>query len=204
VPRPHDTPAGDNPAIRDLRVEVLSDEWYTLRRATFAHRQPDGTWAEEQREAYDRGNGVAVLLHDPSRDTVLLVRQYRLPAHLNDHPDGMLLEVPAGLVDDGEEAEEAMRREITEEVGHRVDDLVQQYRLYMSPGAVTERLSLFTGTYGDHTRVGAGGGAEGEGEQVDIVEVGLDDTRAMVASGEICDAKTVILLQHAWAQRRDG
>jgi nudix-type nucleoside diphosphatase (YffH/AdpP family) len=184
--------------VRDIRVETLSDAWYTLRRATFAHRRPDGSWAEEQREAYDRGNGAAALLVDPIRDTVLLVHQYRLPAHLNDHPDGMLLEVPAGLIDDGEDAEEALRREIVEEVGHRVDDLTLVHRLYMSPGAVTEHLSLYTGTYGKGTRVGAGGGAAGEGEHLDVVEVALDDTRAMVATGEICDAKTVLLLQHAW------
>jgi nudix-type nucleoside diphosphatase (YffH/AdpP family) len=200
VPRPHDTPAGPNPDVRDVRIEVLSDAWYTLRRATFQHRQPDGTWVEEQREAYDRGNGVAALLRDPDRGTVLLVRQYRLPAHLNDHPDGMLLEVPAGLIDDGEDADEALRREIEEEVGHRVDDLMLVHRLYMSPGAVTEHLSLFTGTYGERTRTGSGGGAADEAEHIDVVEVLLDDTRAMVADGRICDGKTVILLQHAWLE----
>lgn len=104
-PPPHDTPAGPNPDVRNLRVEVLSDAWYTLRRATFEQRQPDGTWAETSREAYDRGNGACALLHDPDRDTILLVRQYRLPAHLNGHPDGMLLEVPAGLLDGGDAAE---------------------------------------------------------------------------------------------------
>ncbi|HEV7722221.1 MAG TPA: NUDIX domain-containing protein [Iamia sp.] len=204
MPRPHDTPAGPNPDVRDVRIEVLSDAWYTLRRATFQHRQADGTWIEEQREAYDRGNGVAALLRDPERGTILLVRQYRLPAHLNDHPDGMLLEVPAGLIDDGEDAEEALRREIEEEVGHRVDDLTLVHRLYMSPGAVTEHLSLFSGTYGHRTRIGAGGGADDEDEHIDVVEVFLDDTRAMVADGRICDAKTVILLQHAWLEQSEA
>jgi nudix-type nucleoside diphosphatase (YffH/AdpP family) len=198
MPRPHDTPAGDNPAIRDVRVEVLSDSWYTLRRATFEQRQPDGSWATTQREAYDRGNGVVALLHDPSWSTLLLVRQYRLPVHLNDHPDGMLLEAPAGLLDDGEGAAQALRRELQEEVGHQVDELRELFRLYMSPGSVTEHLTFFTGTYSGATRRGDGGGERHEGEQVTVVELTFDDAAEMVDDGRICDAKTVLLLQ--WAR----
>lgn len=182
--------------MRGIEVEVIADAWYVLRRATFEHRLPDGTWRREQREAYDRGNGVCALLHDPVRGTVLLVRQYRLPAHLNDHPDGMLLELPAGLIDAGEDAAEAIRRELVEEVGHDVTDLRRLWQLYMSPGSVTEHITFFTGTYGEHTRVGDGGGADGEHEQVDIVELTVTDAMRMVDSGDIVDAKTVLALQH--------
>jgi nudix-type nucleoside diphosphatase (YffH/AdpP family) len=201
--RPHDTPAGRNEAVRNMRVDVLSDNWFTLRRATFEHRSPDGSWATTHREAYDRGNGAAALLRDPARDTVLLVRQYRLPAHLNEHPDGMLIEAPAGLLDDGEDAEQALRRELEEEVGHRVGALQRIFRLYMSPGSVTEHLTFFAGVYSPHTSTGSGGGQEADGEFLDVVEVTLDDAIAMVDDGGICDAKTVILLD--WARRnRDG
>lgn len=199
-PPPHDTPAGPNPDVRNLRVEVLSDAWYTLRRATFEQRQPDGTWAETSREAYDRGNGACALLHDPDRDTILLVRQYRLPAHLNGHPDGMLLEVPAGLLDGDEGAEEALRREVAEEVGHEVGPLERLFRLYMSPGSVTEHLTFFAGTYSAATRAGDGGGDAAEGERLEVVEVTLDEAAAMIADGRICDAKTVLLVE--WARRR--
>lgn len=195
-PRPHDTPTGPNPDIRDMEVEVIADAWYVLRRATFAQRQPDGTWRHEQREAYDRGNGVTALLHDPGRDTVLLVRQYRAPVHLNDHPDGNLLELPAGLIDSGEDAAEAIRRELVEEVGHDVTDLEQLWTLYMSPGSVTEHVTFFVGTYGAGTRVGDGGGAAHEHEQVHLVELALTDALRMVETGEIADAKTVLALQH--------
>lgn len=194
-PRPHDTPAGDNPDVRDIEVEVIADAWYVLRRATFEHRLPDGTWRREQREAYDRGNGVCALLHDPVRDTVLLVRQYRLPAHLNDHPDGMLLELPAGLIDADEDAAEAIRRELIEEVGHDVTDLRRLWRLYMSPGSVTEHITFFTGTYGEQTRVGDGGGEDGEHEQVDVVELTVTEAKRMIETGGIVDAKTVLALQ---------
>lgn len=199
--RPHDRPAGPNPDIRDMQVEVLADEWYTLRRATFDQRGRDGSWSRQQREAYDRGNGVVALLRDPARDTVLLVRQYRAPAHLNDHPDGMLLEAPAGLLDEGEDAETAIRRELEEEVGHRVLDLERLWRLYMSPGSVTEHLTFWLGTYTDDSSRSAGGGAEEEGEQVEVVELTLDEALAGVDDGTIVDAKTVLLLTHLAATR---
>jgi nudix-type nucleoside diphosphatase (YffH/AdpP family) len=197
-PRPHDTPGGVNPDIADIEVEVLADAWYVLRRATFRHRLADGSWRREQREAYDRGNGVCALLRDPARDTVLLVRQYRLPAHLNEHPDGMLLELPAGLIDADEHADEdageAMRRELVEEVGHDIADLTRLWRLYMSPGSVTEHITFFLGTYGEHTRVHAGGGMDDEHERIEVVELTVDDATAMIVAGEIVDAKTVLAL----------
>jgi nudix-type nucleoside diphosphatase (YffH/AdpP family) len=186
--------------VRGLKVEVLSDAWYTLRRATFELRHADGTWATTSREAYDRGNGAAALLHDPERDTVVLVRQYRLPVHLNDHPDGMLLEAPGGLLDAREGAEEALRRELAEEIGHSVGPLHERYKLYMSPGSVTEHVTLFTGSYGESTRLTqpvTGGETD---ESVDVVELALDEAIAMVDDGRICDAKTVILIERL---RRD-
>jgi nudix-type nucleoside diphosphatase (YffH/AdpP family) len=193
--RPHDTPTAPNPHIRNLEVEVLSDAWYVLRRATFEQQLADGSWVTTQREAYDRGNGAVALLHNRARNTILLVRQYRLPAHLNDHPDGMLLEAPAGLLDAGEDAEQALRRELEEEVGHRVGPLHQLFRLYMSPGSVTEHLTFFTAEYDDRTRASAGGGTVDDGEHIDVVEVTLDDAERMIAAGEICDGKSVLLIQ---------
>ena len=197
-PAPHDALSGPNDDIRNFEIEVLSDHWYTLRRATFDRRQPDGSWKPESREAYDRGNGACALLRDAQRNTVLLVRQYRLPAHVNEHPDGMLIEVPGGLVDAEEGASEAMRRELEEEVGHDIDDLQQVFSLYMSPGSVTEYVTFFVGTYSGASRVNAGGGAEAEGELVEVLEVPFDEALAMTADGRIVDGKTVLLL--LWAK----
>jgi nudix-type nucleoside diphosphatase (YffH/AdpP family) len=197
-PAPHDTLGGPNDDIRNFEIEVLSDGWYTLRRATFDRRQPDGSWKPESREAYDRGNGACALLRDPQTNTVLLVRQYRLPAHVNEHGDGMLIEVPGGLVDADEGVSEAIQRELEEEVGHDIDDLHQVFSLYMSPGSVTEHVTFFVGTYSGASRVNAGGGAEAEGELVEVLEVPFDEALAMTTDGRIVDGKTVILL--LWAK----
>jgi nudix-type nucleoside diphosphatase (YffH/AdpP family) len=186
-----------NPRVRLRALTVLSDAWYTLKRATYDYQDSDGTWSEQQREVYDRGNGATILLRDETRDTVLLTRQFRMPAYLNGHPDGMLLEAPAGLLDDDEGAEAAIRREAEEETGYRVDRVTRIGEYFMSPGSVTERIAFFTGSYRAGERVSDGGGVAGEGEDIEIVEVTFAEAIAMVERGEIVDAKTVLLLRLA-------
>jgi nudix-type nucleoside diphosphatase (YffH/AdpP family) len=177
---------------------VLSDQTYLLRRAAFEYQAKDGTWTTQQREVYDRGNGVAILLLDRQADTVVLTRQFRAPAYLNGHPDGMLIEVPAGL-DDGEAAEIAIRREVEEETGLVVGATHRLFELFMSPGAVTERITFFWAEYSSEDRLGPGGGAPDEGEDIEVLELPLSEAWAMVHAGVIVDAKTVILLQWAMA-----
>jgi GDP-mannose pyrophosphatase NudK len=182
--------------VRIERVDVLSDNWYILRKYTFAYRRRDGTEQRQEREAYDRGNGAAILLYNKERETIILTRQFRLPALVNGHPDGMLLEAPAGLLD-ADDPVTAIRREAEEETGYRIKEVKEVLSAYMSPGSVTERLHLFTAEYTAADRVGAGGGHEGEGEDIEVVEVTLKEALAMIDRGEIIDAKTIILLYHA-------
>jgi nudix-type nucleoside diphosphatase (YffH/AdpP family) len=190
-----------NPNIRNVTTEVLSDDWYVLRKVSFDYRHRDGSWTRESREAYDRGNGATILLYDAKRGTVLLTRQFRLPAYVNGHPDGMLVEAPAGLLDD-EDAEAAIRREAEEETGVRVGEVTRLFEVFMSPGSVTERVTFFAAPYtaGDRA-AGAGGGIAAEGEDIELLERTLPDALAMVDSGEIADAKTIMLLR--WAEREN-
>jgi len=185
-----------NPRVRLRELSVLSHAWYLLRWAVFDYRGSDGTWTEQKREVYDRGNGATILLRDETRDTVLLTRQFRLPAYLNGHPDGMLIEAPAGLLD-GDDAETAIRREAEEETGYRVEDVTRIGEYFMSPGSVTERVAFFTGSYRAGARVSDGGGLESEGEDIELVEVTLQEAIAMIDRGEIVDGKTVLLLRLA-------
>src|SRR3954468_22528839 len=189
---------GRNPRVRLRELKVLSNAWYVLKRAVFDYQGSDGEWTEQKREVYDRGNGATILLRDETRDTVLLTRQFRLPAYLNGHPDGMLLEAPAGLLDgDDTDAEMAIRREAEEATGYRVDSVARLGEDFMRPGSVTERVAFFTGSYRAGERVSQGGGVAGEGEDIEVVEVALEEAIAMIESGEIVDAKTVLLLRLA-------
>jgi nudix-type nucleoside diphosphatase (YffH/AdpP family) len=197
IVRGHGVILGRNERVANLDIEVLSDHWYVLRKATFDFRHRDGRWTREIREAYDRGNGVVVLLHDPAAGTVILTRQFRLPAFVNGHHDGMLIEAPAGLVD-GDHPDVAIRREAEEESGVRIGEMRRLFELFMSPGSVTERVTFFAATYSHEQRISAGGGVRDEGEDIEVLELPLADALAMVDGGEIVDGKTVLLLQ--WAQ----
>ena len=187
-------PASDH--VRIERVDVLSDNWYVLRKYTFSFRRRNGTEQRQEREAYDRGNGATILLYNKERGTIILTRQFRLPAFVNGHPDGMLLELPAGLLDN-DDPTTAIRREAEEETGYRIADVKEVFSAYMSPGSVTERLPFFTAESTPADRVSAGGGHEGEGEDIEVIEVTLKDALAMIDRGEIADAKTIMLVYHA-------
>jgi nudix-type nucleoside diphosphatase (YffH/AdpP family) len=181
--------------VRVQRVQVLSDDWYVLKKTTFAYRRKDGRWQVQSRETYDRGNGATMLLYHHARGTVILTRQFRFPAYVNGH-SGHLIEAPAGLLDDAS-PEARIIRETEEETGYRVAHVHKVFEAYMSPGSVTERLYFFVGEYDPASRVSDGGGVESEGEDIEVLELPLDVALEMIASGEIVDGKTIMLLQYA-------
>lgn len=183
-----------NPAVEILNTEVLSDNWYVLRKVTFRIRKSDGTWQTQSREAYDRGNGATVLLYDLERRMVLLTRQFRLPTFVNGNPSGMLIEACAGLLDN-DAPEAAIRRELREETGYEVGEVRKVFEAYMSPGSVTEILYFFVAEYSQSLQRNGGGGVDEE--DIEVLELSMDEAWARVQRGEIKDAKTILLLQFA-------
>lgn len=194
-----ENPPTGNPRVRVTDVRLLSDNWYRLHTTTFDLQGDDGSWSSQSRETYDRGNGATILLYDAARRTVLLTSQFRYPAYVNGHPDGMLIETAAGLLDD-DDPETAIRREAIEETGHRVGEVTHVFDAFMSPGSVTERLHFYAAPYDAATREHAGGGLADEGEHITLVELGIDEALDLVDAGGIIDAKTIMLLQ--WAVLR--
>lgn len=183
----------DSP-VRMKSVEVLSDNWGTLKKYSYDFVRRDGQTEPQSREVYDRGNGAVVLPYDPASGKVLLTRQFRLPAYVAGH-DPMLIEACAGLLDDND-AETAARKETEEELGYRLRHIERVFDVFMSPGSVTERLVFFIAAYDPADRISDGGGHADEGEDIEVLEMTLDDALAMVESHQIVDAKTVMLLQH--------
>ncbi|AWM86055.1 NUDIX domain-containing protein [Microvirga sp. 17 mud 1-3] len=180
--------------VRIYSVEILSDDWAVLKKVTFDYTRRDGRVERQVRQTYDRGNGAVILPYDPDRKTVLLVRQFRLPAYVSGHP-APLIEACAGLLDD-RDPETCIRREAEEELGYRLREPRRVLSAFMSPGSVTERLAFFVARYSPADRIGAGGGAEGEGEDIEVLEPTLDEALCMIDRGEIIDGKTIMLLQH--------
>lgn len=182
-----------NERIRLHEPVLLSDNWYTLRKFTFDYQRKNGTWETQTREAYDRGNGATILLHNPAADTVILTRQFRLPTFVNGNPTGMLIETCAGLLDN-EHPDAAIIRETEEETGYRLTTVRKVLEAYMSPGSVTERLFFYLAEYSAHTEQFAGGGIDDE--EIEVLEMPLQTALALVQTGEIQDGKTIMLLQH--------
>ena len=175
--------------------ETLSENWHRLSKLRFAFRRRDGSTQTLEREVYHNGRGAAVLPFDPQRGTVLLTRQFRIPAYLNGDP-AWLIEVCAGVVEGDRSPEETARMEAEQETGHRLRALREAMVLYPSPGACAEKLHLFLAEYAPGDREGSGGGLREEGEEIEVMEIPADEAWAMVRRGDIMDAKTVLLLQH--------
>ncbi|HEY4112346.1 GDP-mannose pyrophosphatase NudK [Puia sp.] len=180
--------------VQITNTEVLSDHWYVLRKFTYRF-QESGQWIERQREAYDRGNGAAILLYNRERATVILTRQFRLPTFVNGNETGMLIEACAGLLDK-DNPEAAIRRETQEETGYKLGEVEKVFEAYMSPGSVTEMLYFFIAEYTPMMKVEAGGGLEHEEEEIEVLELPFARAWEMMEGGDIRDGKTIMLLQH--------
>ena len=183
-----------NKKLRNISTEVLSNNWYTLRKITFEYLQKDGSWHKQSREAYDRGNGAVILLYNNETKTVILTQQFRMPTYVNGNASGMLIEACAGLLD-ADNPEDCIRRETEEETGFKIDEVQKIFEVYMSPGSVTEILYFFVANYHKSQQINDGGGVEHE--NIEVLELDFKVACDMIKSGEIKDAKTIMLLQYA-------
>ncbi len=185
-----------NPRVRNIEQHILSNNWYTLHKISYEYQKKNGTWETQHREAYDRGNGAAILLYNKEQKTVILTRQFRMPTYINGNETGMMIEACAGLLD-ADNPEDCIRRETEEETGYKVSHVEKVLELYMSPGSVTEILYLFVAEYAQEHKITEGGGLEHEEEDIDVLELPFTKALDMVKTGDIKDAKTVLLLQYA-------
>ena len=185
-----------HPVVNIKKIELLSDNWYHLRKVIYDYQKKDGTWETQEREAYDRGNGATILLYNKAQQTVILTRQFRMATYVNGNLNGMMIEACAGILEQ-ENAEESIRRETEEETGYKISKVEKVMETYMSPGSVTEILYFFIAEYSKEMKVNEGGGIASEQEEIEVLELGFREALAMVKSGEIKDAKTIMLLQYA-------
>jgi nudix-type nucleoside diphosphatase (YffH/AdpP family) len=188
------------PKVRILAAETLSKRFVHLQKLTVEHETLSGGRQTVVREIHDHGNAATILLYDPARKSTIMVRQLRVPPVVNGD-DGWLIETPAGLLDKDDPLT-AILREAMEETGYRIDRADYLFDAYMSPGTVTERVSFFAAEIDATMKTGKGGGLEDEGEDIEILEIPLAEAYDMIASGRICDGKTIMLLQ--WAVMKYG
>ncbi|MFM9839591.1 MAG: GDP-mannose pyrophosphatase NudK [Cyclobacteriaceae bacterium] len=183
-----------NERVKIISTEILSKNWYTLKKVTFDYQHTTGTWIQQSREAYDRGNGATILLYNLSEKTVILTQQFRLPTYINGNPTGMLIETCAGLLD-LDNPEDCIRRETEEETGFKIREVKKIYEAYMSPGSVTEILYFFIAEYSKEMQLSEGGGVDIH-EDINVLELPFKEAIDMISNGEIKDGKTIMLLQY--------
>lgn len=182
--------------IKNIQTKILADDWAVLKKLTYEYRRNDGVWETHVRQTYDRGNGVTILLYSPEKKTVILTRQFRIPTYLNGNTSGMLIETCAGKLD-VMNPEECIRREAEEETGLRLKTITKVFEAYMSPGSVTELIHFYVAPYREEMKTGPGGGAPGEQENIEVLELPFATALTMLGKNEIRDAKTIMLLQYA-------
>lgn len=183
-------------SVNIIKTEILSDNWYTLKKITYQSRQKDGSVITQSREAYDRGNGATILLYNKKSGNIILTRQFRLPTFINGNPDGCLIESCAGLLDK-DNPEVCIKRETEEETGFKIASVTKIFEAYMSPGSVTEMLYFFVAEYAPVMKVSDGGGVEEENENIEVLELSFINAVEMIKTGEIKDGKTIMLIQYA-------
>ena len=183
--------------LKNIKHTILSKAWAVLYQIDYDYKFKNGNWKHISRETYDRGNGTGILLYHPKKQTVVLTRQFRMPAYHNDKNDGMSIEVCAGAIDKDESPESTIIREVEEEVGYRIKNVTEVFAAYSSPGALSEKMHLFIAEYTDAMKVDEGGGVENENEEIEVLELPFSKTLEMIVSGEINDFKTIMLLQYA-------
>ena len=182
--------------VKIINVENLSHDYYKLDKVKFDYQTKNGKWQHQSRECYDRGDGAAILLYNSSKKTVILTKQFRMPSYLNDNNDGMMIEVCAGLLDKNDPVT-CIIKEAEEETGYKINNVKKVFEIFSTPGAVTEKIYYFIAEYNDTMKVSEGGGLEEETEEIEVLGIDFNKAIEMISTGEICDAKTIILLQYA-------
>ena len=146
----------------------------------------------------ERGDSAAAIVLRTDDDRLLFTRQFRFPTM--EKGPAYILEIPAGTVEPGEDPETCIRRELVEELGYRATRIEPIATFYVSPGGSSERIHLFFAEVDAAGRVSAGGGVAAEGEDIEVVEAGINELPAMLTNGTIVDAKS--LVAGLWLQGR--
>lgn len=183
--------------LKNINKTVLSHDWAKLERIDYDYQFKNGKWKRLSRECYNRGNGAAILLYNVKKQTVILTKQFRMPAYDNVKSEGMSIEVCAGAIDNNDQPLETIIRETEEEVGYKIHEAKQVLTAYTSPGALTEKMFLFVAEYSEEMKVNCGGGLEAEDEDIEILELSFSTVLEMIKNEEIIDAKSIMLLQYA-------
>ena len=182
--------------INNVSRKVVSNFWATLEQVNFDFTFKNGKTKNLTHEVFGKSDGIAVLLFNMHTKKVLLTKQLRMPIYIADASLGASIEVVGGAIDANETTEETVFRETKEEVGYEVNDIQKVSTVFLTPGLVKEQVHLFVAKYTDDNKVENGGGVFNEDEEIEIFEIAFSKALEMIATNEIRDARTILLLQY--------
>ncbi|MFC3121168.1 ADP-ribose diphosphatase [Agaribacter flavus] len=180
--------------VEVVKKESLHDGYFQTNKYYLRHRKYDGSWTEVfTREVFERGHAVAVLLYDSDNEEFVLIEQFRFPA-METSTSPWLIEVVAGIIEEGESHESVCHREAEEEAGLRIQKLTKVCDFLMSPGGTTERLYAYIGKV-DSSLADGIHGLDEETEDIKVLRVPEVQAREWLDSGKIDNSTAIILLQ---------
>jgi len=166
------------------------DDFFKIDEVHLQHERLDGTMSPTLRILnFERGDGVAAIVFNVDTDKIILTKQFRYPTYTRGQ--GWIIEVVAGMQEAGVSPEEAIKKEILEEVGYEVESLSFMSSFFVSPGGTSEQIHMFYAVVNNASKVSAGGGLDEENEDIQIVEYDLDQAIQLAQTGGIVDAKTL-------------
>lgn len=185
-----------NNRVKNVTSKIISNIWAKLEQVSFDFTFKNGKTERLTHEVYGKGDGVAVLLYNPSTKKVILSKQFRIPMYVAGVKNGFSIEVCGGSIDKNESPETSVIRETKEELGYTISEIQKVSTVFLSPGLVREQVHLYVAKYDEESKLDTGGGLASENEEITVLEISFDDALQMIENEEIIDARTIMLLYH--------
>lgn len=177
--------------VKILGKEIVFDDFFTIERWKYQYEKENGELTQAvDRLCFTRRDSACAFVYNKETDKTIFVKQFRHCT--NDKGPGWILELPAGWMEEGEEADTTIRRELVEEIGYKANDMELVSFFYASPGCMSERMYVYYTEVTNADKVAEGGGEENENEYLEVVEFSPDELKAALKNNELPDSKTII------------
>jgi len=177
--------------VKIIEQEVVFDNFFKIEKAKIQYEKFNGEWSEiVTRMTFERGDSVAAIVFNTDTSNAILVNQFKYPCYRNG--PGWITEVVAGMIDNGESDDEAIKREVLEEIGYKTKYVEKISSFFVSPGGSSERIILFYIEVDNGGKISNGGGLNDENEDIKILEININDLKKELEANLIQDAKTII------------
>ena len=176
-----------------IKEDIVYDDFFKIKKAIIEHDQFNLSTIKVERQSFERGDSVSILIYEKDTDSLLFTNQFRYPTAGKEN--GWILELTAGSIEGNEEPIIRVKKEVEEEIGYNIEDVEFINSFFVSPGGTSERLFLFYSEVNSANKVYEGGGMKYEKEDIQLVKLKVKDAIKQLKNNKLRDAKTIIGLQ---------